>query len=51
MVFYKEFASSPEQLFMLLKNNAILQWFLPDVHVGSFSLKMDQTVVDQTFAY
>ena len=33
MVFYKEFVSSPEQSFMLLKNNAILlpPSTLPDV--------------------
>ena len=31
MVFYKEFATSPEQSFMLLKNNAILPPTLPEV--------------------
>jgi len=33
MVFYKEFVSSPEHLFMLLKNNAILPppSILPDI--------------------
>ena len=31
MVYYKEFVTSPEQSFMLLKNNAILPPTLPDV--------------------